>query len=140
MRCSGSPSRSLAASAAGCLWVGAAPLTPPLHTLPLPPLPPQSAGALVHLLLLTGAVGTLLVAAGVLALGDLTPTLGDLRTALRGEWGGGCELAHPPAGAALADSPSAAYWKGLPLIDLPAVPFPSMQRWPRGSWLGTCGM
>ncbi|PRW20834.1 hypothetical protein C2E21_8605 [Chlorella sorokiniana] len=43
----------------------------------------QSAGALAHLLLLTGAVVTLLVAAGVLVLGDLTPTLGDLPTALR---------------------------------------------------------
>lgn len=51
---------------------------------PCPPAPLQSAGALAHLLLLTAGVVTLLVAAGVLVLGDLTRTLGDLPTALRG--------------------------------------------------------
>ena len=55
-----------------------------------------TAGALAHLLLLTAAVLVLLVAAGVLALGHLSPTLGDLPTALRGAlpagWLVGCWL------------------------------------------------
>ena len=47
----------------------------------------QSAGVLAHLLLLIGCVSTLLVAAGVLALGDLSSTLSDLPTAMRGRGG-----------------------------------------------------
>lgn len=118
-------------SAVGEWW---GPLLPRPASLSLaalhPPHTVQSAGALAHLLLLTGAVVTLLVAAGVLVLGGLTETLGDLPTALRGELGRGWSLepGASPFCAAAVGALSACLW--VFYCDAPEDPLPPPPRSP----------